>query len=107
MREKSKKSHKLLNIYKLKKYNKNRRCLWIVAHYNSRLYAKDGYHFYSISEYEENKKYYEEEKARRIANNESIEDLILEKNYTTMAITPLTDNEEINTEFKSEKTMPI
>lgn len=73
-----------------------------VAHHNSRLYAKDGYHFYSVSEYEENKKYYEEEKARRLANNESIDDLILDKNYTTMAITPLTDNDKINAEFKSE-----
>lgn len=74
-----------------------------VARYNSRLYAKDGYHFYSVSEYGETKKYYEEEKARRIANNESIDDLILEKTYTTMAITPLTNNDEINAEFKSER----
>lgn len=73
-----------------------------IAHYNSRLYAKDGYHFYSISEYEANKQFYEEEKARRLANNENVDNLILEKNYTTMAITPLTDNDEINAEFKSE-----
>lgn len=72
-------------------------------HYNSRLYAKDGYHFYDVQEYEEQLKYIEEEKQKRLANGESIEDLVAEKNYTTFAITPLTSNDDINAKFKNEK----
>ena len=71
-------------------------------HYNSRLYAKDGYHFYDVQEYEEQLKYVEEEKQRRITNGESIEYLVAEKNYTTFAITPLTNDNDINAKFKSE-----
>lgn len=73
-----------------------------VEHHNSRLYAKNNYHFYDMVEYEEQKTYYEEEKARRLENNESISDLILEKSYMTFVTTPLTDNEEINARYRSE-----
>lgn len=73
------------------------------THYNCRLYAKEGYHFYDLQEYEENLKFNEEEKLRRIANNERIDDLIVEKNYTTFAITPITNAEEINKKFIAEK----
>lgn len=73
-----------------------------VEHHNSRLYAKDNYHFYDMVEYEEQKTSYEEEKARRLENGESIADLTLEKSYMTFATTPLTDNEEINARYKSE-----
>ena len=74
-----------------------------VEHYNCRLYAKEGYHFYDLQEYEENLKFNEEEKLRRIANNESVDDLIVEKNYTTFAITPIINAEEINNKFIAEK----
>lgn len=73
-----------------------------VEHHNSRLYAKDNYHFYDITEFAEQQRYYEEELQRRILNGESTEDLVLEKTYSTFAITPLTDNDEINKTFKSE-----
>lgn len=74
-----------------------------VEHYNSRLYAKEGYHFYDALEYEENERLYDEEKARRRENGESADGLVLEKHYTTYAITPITDNDELNARFKSER----
>lgn len=71
-------------------------------YHNSKLYAKDGYHFYNIKEYEELVHYVEEEKQRRKELGESTEDLIAEKKFMTFIITPLTDDKEINKQFISE-----
>lgn len=71
-------------------------------YYNSKLYAKDGYHFYNIKEYKELILYIEEEKQKRKAIGEDIENLQAEKNFMTFIITPLTNNKEINEQFISE-----
>lgn len=63
-------------------------------YHNSKLYAKDGYHFYDVKEYEENLKFAEENKDN---------DFNIEKNYITFAITPLINGEDINLQYKSEK----